>query len=102
MKKKMTKAQRSALRQFQTFYGDKWPDVMLDFHYGQPSKHRRHPNDEMISYVRQIRNNIEPNPEKLPDLRVYPCKERGCPNTMQYRADEMCGPCSERQGGVNR
>ncbi len=53
----------AALKAFAERYGDRWRDVLAEYHAGRP----RH--DDFIAPMRVIRNTITPNPALLPDLR---------------------------------
>lgn len=51
------------LRAFAEHFGDRWRDVLLDYHLGRPHESR------FIAPMRRIRNNVTPNPGDLPDPR---------------------------------
>ncbi len=66
---KLTDEQRDGLRTFQQAYGDRWQEVMDEYHRGIVRDSR---GKDVAHLIRQIRNHVTPNPAELPDLREKP------------------------------
>ena len=96
----MTDAQRAALAEFQTTYGEDWQDTMINFHLGKPEYRCLH----LMHFVRQIRNGVTANPTELPDLRAEfapaSCPDCGgegsidkTPDGVVIKVSEVCERC---------
>ncbi len=58
---KMTQERIDAVREFAEIYGDRWQEVMVEFHMGRPSSDGMH----ILHFIRQIRNYVTPDPAQL-------------------------------------
>ena len=67
MARNMTPEQRDGLRKFQEHHGDDWQHEMLNCHMGRPLDSF---TVDIQHLIRQIRNSVTADPNKLPDLRL--------------------------------